>query len=122
MNERLEMTRGDTLKFKFQRKTENEEVIKEKVDEMYMTFKKSIYSKDILFQKSLKDGTITYDSETGYYHAVIEPKDTENLSYYDDYVFDIEITHNNVVKTILKGTLNLTEEVTFACNKEVQND
>lgn len=118
--ENIEMTRGDTLKLKFQRKTENQEVIFEKVDEMYMTFKASIYSEKILFQKSLNDGTITYDSETGYYHVVIEPEDTENLSYCKDYVFDVEITKGNTVKTIIKGTLNLTEEVTFACNRGVK--
>ena len=121
MQEQLEMIRGDTLRFKFQRKTEQEEVIKEPVDEMYITFKKSVYSKGFLFQKSLKDKTITYDETTGYYRIVIEPKDTENLSY-DDYVFDIEITTDNIVKTIIKGVLTLTEEVTFGCNKEVQND
>lgn len=117
MNERLEIIRGDTLKLKFQRKTEKLEVIYEKVDEMYMTFKTSVYSDEILFQKSLKDGTITFDSVTGYYHTVIEPKDTENLSYHKDYVFDVEIKKDNIVKTILKGILNLTEEVTFACNR-----
>jgi len=117
--EKLEMTRGDTLKLKFSRQTENQEVIFEKADEMYMTFKKSIYSEKILFQKSLKDGTITYDSETGYYHVIIEPADTEGLRY-GDYVFDIEIKKGNTVKTIVKGTLKLTEEVTFSCNRGVK--
>lgn len=120
MYENLEMTRGDTLKLKFQRRTENKEVIFEKVDEMFMTFKKSIYSEKILFQKSLEDGTIIYDKDTGYYHVIIEPADTENLSYYKDYVFDVEIKKGNVVKTIIKGNLNLTEEVTFACNRGVK--
>lgn len=118
MQEQLEMTRGDTLRFKFQRKTENQEVIFEKVDSMYITFKESTYTKNFVFQKSLKDNTIIYNENTGYYHVVIEPKDTENLSCNKEYFFDIEITKDNIVKTILKGVLTLTEEVTFGCNKE----
>lgn len=116
MNERLEMTRGDTLKFKFQRKTENEEVIKEKVDKMYFTIKRNQETKKSLIQKRLNHG-ITYDSETGYYHVVIEPEDTDNLNYGKHY-FDIEITKDCIVKTIILGTLQINKEVTFACNKE----
>ncbi len=120
MNERLEMTRGDTLKFKFQRKTENEEVIKEKVDKMYFTIKRNQETKKALIQKT-SDHNITYDEVTGYYHVVIEPEDTDNLSY-GKYYFDVEITKNDIVKTIILGTLQINKEVTFSCNKEVQND
>lgn len=122
MNEVLEMTRGDTLRLKFQRMTENKEVIKEQVDEMFMTCKKRYSSQDYVFQKCLSKGSITYDGNTGYYHIKIEPEDTENLRY-REYVFDIEITQDNNIKTVLKGTLNITEEATWSINKkEVQND
>lgn len=116
MYEKLEMTRGDTFRFKFQRKTENEEIIYEKVDKMYFTVKKNRETKKSLIQKRLNHG-ITYDSETGYYHVVINPEDTDNLSY-GKYYFDVEITKNNIVKTILLGTLQINKEVTFSCNKE----
>lgn len=116
MHEKLEMIRGDTLNLKFQRKTENQEVIFENVDEMFMTFKKNRETKKSLIQKRLNHG-ITYDSETGYYHVVINPEDTDNLSY-GKYYFDVEITKNNIVKTILLGTLQINKEVTFTCNKE----
>jgi len=122
MNEVLEMTRGDTLRLKFQRMTENKEVIKEQVDEMYMTCKKRYRSQDYVFQKCLSKGSIAYDKNTNYYHIKIDPEDTENLRY-GEYVFDIEITQDNNIKTILKGTLNITEEATWSINKkEVQND
>ena len=120
MNEMLEMTRGDTFRFKFQRKTENKEVIFEKVDKMYITIKRNQDTKKALIQKTLDNG-ITYDESTGYYHVTIEPKDTETLSYGNHY-FDIEISKDNVVKTIVKGTINFTKEVTFGCNKEVNHD
>ena len=43
-------------------------------------------------------------------------KEREKPFNHKDYVFDVEIKKDNIVKTILKGILNLTEEVTFACN------
>lgn len=116
MYENLEMTRGDTLRFKFQRKTENEEIIYEKLDKMYFTVKKNRETKKVLIQKTSDHG-ITYDEGTGYYHVVIEPEDTDNLSY-GKYYFDVEITKNDIVKTIILGTLQINKEVTFACNKE----
>jgi len=79
MDEILEMTRGDTFRFKFRRQTENKEIIFEKVDKMYITIKKNQDTKKSLIQKTLDHG-ITYDESTGYYHVVIEPEDTETLS------------------------------------------
>lgn len=117
LNEKVEMIRGDTLKLKFSRQTEKEEIIKEPVDEMFMTFKENIYTRNFVFQKCLQKGSIFYEESTGYYHVTIEPKDTEHLRY-GDYFFDIEIKMNDIVKTIAKGILTLKEEVTFACNKE----
>lgn len=112
----MNMTRGDTYEFKFQRKNQNKEVITEKPDKMYFTVKENYYLKDFLFQKRLEDNSITYDEETNYYMLTINPEDTNNLSY-KDYVYDIEIIDGDKVKTIAKGTLKITEEVTFAKNE-----
>ena len=114
---RLELIRGDTLNLKFQRKDEFDEIIKEKPDKMYFTVKSSYYSKEVVFQKSLNDGSIIYNEEDSCYYTTINPEDTKDLKYGDDYVFDIEIITGDTVKTIAKGILEIQEEVTFAENE-----
>ena len=69
--------------------------------------------KEPLFQKTLDNG-ITFDSE--YYHVVINPEDTNDLPF-SKLAYDIEIISDNKVKTIYVGELELTKEVTFACNE-----
>ena len=111
----IEIIRGDTKSFKFQRKTTNNEVITEKPDKMFFTVKTGYYSKDYLFQKRL-DTDITYKEEDSYYYFTINPSDTDKLNF-EDYVFDIEIIKNDIKKTIAKGTLKVGSEVTFAENE-----
>lgn len=112
----IEITRGDTKSFKFARKNMNGEIITAKPQKMYITFKNSFYQKDFLFQKRLDDD-ISYTDTDNYYHFQINPEDTNNLNFGNNYVFDIEIIDNNKVKTIAKGTLKITEEVTSAENE-----
>lgn len=111
----MELIRGDTLKLKFQRKNKSGEVITTKPDFLFFTVKSSYYSKDYLFQKRL-DRDISFSEEDYYYRFTIDPKDTDNLSY-GSYVYDIEVITGDVVKTIAKGNLKITEEVTFAENE-----
>lgn len=111
----IEIIRGDTKSFKFQRRTTNNEVITEKPDKMFFTVKTGYYSKDYLFQKRL-DTDIIYKEEDNYYYFTINPEDTNELDY-DDYVFDIEVITGDTVKTIAKGTLKVESEVTFAENE-----
>lgn len=112
----IEIIRGDTKSFKFQRKTTNNEVITEKPDKMFFTVKSGYYSKDYLFQKRL-DTDIIYKEEDNYYYFTINPKDTNELDYDDNYVFDIEIIKGDTVKTIAKGKFAVKKEVTFAENE-----
>ena len=112
----MNITRGDTTEIKFKRTTADGQVITEKPDKMFFTVKENYYLKDFLFQKRLEDNSITYDEETNYYMLTINPEDTNNLSY-KDYVYDIEIIDGDKVKTIAKGRLKITEEVTFAENE-----
>lgn len=112
----IEIIRGDTKSFKFQRRTTNGEVIIEKPDKMFFTIKTGYYSKGYLFQKRL-DTDITYKEEDNYYYFTINPKDTNELDYDDNYVFDIEIIKGDTVKTIAKGKFAVKEEVTFAENE-----
>ncbi len=112
----MEMTRGDTFEFRFQRQTADKQIITTKPDKMFFTVKNNTYLQKSLIQKKLEDNTITYDEETNYYHVTINPEDTNDLSY-GDYSYDIEIIDKGKVKTIAKGILRITDEVTFASNE-----
>lgn len=111
----MELIRGDTLKLKFQRKNKSGEVITTKPDFLFFTVKSSYYSKDYLFQKRL-DRDISFSEEDNCYRFTINPEDTGYLSY-GSYVYDIEVITGDTVKTIAKGNLKITEEVTFAENE-----
>lgn len=112
----MDITRGDTFDIKFQRKNKNKEVIKEQPDKMYFTVKQDDNTVDTVFQKTLGDGSISFDSETYYYNLTIEPEDTNDLDY-GTYYYDIEVIIGTKVKTIAKGTINITSEITFSVNE-----
>jgi len=114
----MNLRRGDTGKFKFQRLDAEGQPITTIADEVYFTVKKNTKTQDYLIQKKLED--MTFD-EDGTYHFVIEPEDTNSLKYSDDYVYDIEVTQDGDVSTIALGTFSLQEEVTFASNKGEQD-
>ncbi len=107
----IKIPRGRTLSLKIQSRTEKNEIIKEKVDEMYITFKKSEYSKKILFQKRLDNNTIKFNETDFYYRFVIESTDTENLDY-TTYHFDVDIKRGNNRDTLVYGSLEVTEKIT----------
>lgn len=108
----FEFTRGDTKVFKFKLKDKNGEVLNlASTDKMYLTAKKSATSKEIAFQKTLGNG-IELKSD-GYYYVTINSEDTANLAY-GTYGYDIQIkTATGIVKTLLIGSITLTEEYTF---------
>lgn len=105
----IKFTRGDTYKFKFQRKDANNEPILVKSEKIWFTIKKSYKTTQKLVQKTLND--MTFDSE-GFYHVTIEHDDTKNLSY-KKYYCDIQVENAGVVTTIFKDTITLDKEVTF---------
>ena len=113
----MELTRGDTLKLKFKRQDKNTgEIIKQKADKVYFTVKENYNLTNYVFQKSLSAGTITYSEEDNCYYFIINPEDTNELNYMD-YVYDIEVIQNGEVRTVTKGILKITEEVTYAENE-----
>lgn len=113
----INITRGDNRTFKFQRTTEQGAVITDTPDEMYITFKANNLQEQFFIQKVFSKQEITFDSSKNEYRFEITPEDTNELAY-GDYVFDIEITDDDKVKTIAEGTLTINPEVTFASNKE----
>lgn len=103
-------TRGDTLKFKFLVKFQDEKVISHSdVSELFVTIKKNEYTSKILFQKTLDD--IEIDA-TGYIHVEFRPSDTETLDY-GKYLGDIEITLVNGTRKTKVFDFELLAETTF---------
>ena len=109
----MEIVRGDTKALKFQRKMNGEPIL-DRVDKAYFTVKKNTSEDDPIFQKTIND--MTFDSE-GFYHFIVEPEDTNNLTY-GDYVYDVEVMIGSTYKkTISRGTLSIVDEVTFPINE-----
>ena len=107
----MELIRGDTFAFKFQRKGIDDKPIMEKAKNVWFTVKESYYTEEKIMQKTLKDGNITF-TDDGYYHVVIEHNDTKDLNY-GIYFCDIQIENNNDIRTIYVDKLILQGEVTF---------
>ena len=106
----MDLVRGDTLKVKFPIVYhDGENVDKKDIATLFMTFKKSAYSHEILIQKELEQVSV---DDNGYYTVEIKPEDTETLNY-GEYIFDIEVTLTNGYRKTKVGTLTLKEETTF---------
>lgn len=110
----MKITRGDTGNYHFQCLDVDNQVITTIADDVYFTVKPSWNTAVAVLQKRLSD--MTFD-EDGTYHFTLQPNDTEHLAY-GNYVFDIEVTRDGVVTTIAKGNLTITQEATWAVNKE----
>lgn len=108
--ENMEFTRGDTKKYKFQRKDVDNNIIETKSQKMWFTVKTDNFTNNIVFQKTLDSG-ITFDSDF-YYHILIDHDDTKDLDY-ATFKCDIQVENNGVVSTIYKDKLTITSEVTF---------
>lgn len=112
----ISIPRGDYRAFKFKIKNKDETECNINFKEIYITFKRSCYIRDILFQKRLSKKEIT-ETEDGYYHFEILPEDTEKLEY-GTYFFDIEICNDEPkVKQTTLGKLELTKEITHVENE-----
>lgn len=108
----MNFTRGDTHKFKFHRLDANQEIIETVADEVWFTVKENFNTDVKLIQKTLTAGEINFDDQY-YYHVTIEGSDTSGFTYNKLYVYDIQVMQSGVIKTIAKGTISVTEEVTF---------
>lgn len=110
----MELIRGDTAKFKFQRHDANGNVIGTKADEIYFTVKTNGYSDIVLLQKRIED--MEFD-ENYYYHITINSEDTDDFEY-GTYQYDIEIVQDNN-KTTTRGEFIVDEEITFASDERI---
>ena len=104
-NYQITMVRGDTLAFGLEFEGLNQDIESAK-----FTVKVNATDEQILFQKTLGLGISKV--EAGQYVVRIAPYDTENLEA-GNYHFDLEISLNNDVFTIMKGILVLEQDVTW---------
>lgn len=105
MEKEISFTRGDTYVIGF---TVRE--LEGQLDEAYFTCRKDkLRETPVLFQVSLEDG-ISYlgDNE---YQVVIDTDLTKDIPV-GSYYYDLELSKNGSVKTVLKGKLKLTWDVT----------
>lgn len=109
----MQLTRGDTGKYKFQRLDNSGEPIVSEPDELHFTVKTSYDDENVVFQKSKADMTMDLD---GTWHFVIEPEDTQTLPV-RQYYYDIEVIQSGYVCTIAKGVLKLEPEATWSVNR-----
>ena len=109
----MELIRGDTAKFKFQRHNAEGNVIGTIADEIYFTVKVNGYSNEVLLQKRLED--MEFD-ENYYYHITILPEDTDNFEY-GTYQYDVEVVQGGN-KTTTRGEFIVDEEITFVSDEE----
>ena len=109
----LEVIRGDTHFYKFQRVTKAGDPITEIADAVYFTVKDTTLPKNYKFQKTIDD--MDFDEE-GYYHLRLEPQDTNGLKL-GEYLYDVEVIHDDITKTIARGKFIVTYDVTFVENE-----
>ena len=110
MRKIYEMVRGDTFAFEVKVKN-NDEIVK--VDGMFLTVKNNTYLEETIICKKLGGGITLKDDA---YYIVINPEDTDPLEY-GRYVFDIEFIVDGFKRTIERGILSITDEVTFSANE-----
>lgn len=108
----INLTRGDTGRYKFQRLDFDGNVLSTIPSAIYFTVKNSFDDTAFIFQKTIVD--FTKDS-AHWWHFVIEPSDTETLPC-GNYVYDIEVTDEDIT-TISKGSFELKKEATWKVNK-----
>lgn len=111
-----ELIRGDTTVIGgFQLKDDNGNILKlDASDEMYFSIKKNYKTGDVILQKKLSTDEIKY--QDGVYYVILDHDDTAELKY-GTYVYDFEIMSQNLVKTVVMGTITLTNEVTHKVNE-----
>ena len=104
MEHNIVMVRGDTLSFGMEF-----EGLDQDLTSAYFSCKKSYSDASYAFQKSLGSGITKV--ETGKYSVRVAPSDTSALDA-GNYFYDLQVSANSDVFTILRGMLTILPEVT----------
>ena len=113
----LTVIRGDSynLTFSLLKGNGNVLILSER-DKCYFTVKKQFEHEDCVIQKRYGTG-IEYNEEKKVYSIKLNPCDTCDLKC-GNYKFDIKVKlGDEIVKTLLRGTLILTNNATHRCNE-----
>lgn len=117
---RIAMPRGDIYYIEFTVIDEEPDKIMDiDFQEIFFTVKKKYSDQNFIIQKKLSTGGIS-KVDTGTYRIKINPEDTNNLPICksnESYEFDIELIHENIIKSTVCGQFILTREVTWASNE-----
>lgn len=111
----LEMTRGDTARFKFTRLDADGQPITTEADELYFSVKSTPSTSSVAFQVKIDE--MEFDQATGQYSFVVLPEYTDNLNFKSKYYYDLEVIDQGVKTTISYGEFILKPEVTWAGNE-----
>lgn len=106
------LVRGDTLYFGFEVQG-NEEELSEY--DFIFSCKSEPNSKEYIFQKVLNDG-ILYEGDN-IFSVRVAPGDTENIDL-GEYFYDLEMRFNGDVFTVLRGRIDLVQDITRYSNYE----
>ena len=107
----ISVVKGDNASFPLERRDSEDNLILTKANQLVITCKANEYTDDVIFQKKLSDGSITF--EDGVYTFEINGNDTENLDY-GLYYFDIVIfDEKGNKKTLLIDELSVTKHFNF---------
>lgn len=106
----IRMARGDTLSFGIQVCDEEGAPFGQDLDWAYFTCKSNRSDDRFLFKKSLAVG-ISKKGQ-GYYVVRVAPRDTASAKP-GKYFYDLEIGCNGDVFTVMRGVLELMQDVTF---------
>lgn len=106
----IRMSRGDTLSFGIQVYDESGAPFGQDLERAYFTCKSNRSDTRFLFQKSLSDGVSKMGQ--GAYTVRVAPSDTASAAP-GKYFYDLEIGCNGDVFTVMRGVLELMQDVTF---------
>ena len=107
----ITMVKGDTLAFNFQVQGLDGAT----PASIYFTCREKPESENYYFQRSLSNGITLIDrdaeSDTNTYSVRVRPEETEELSA-GRYFYDLQMTVENDVLTLMKGRINIEWDVT----------
>lgn len=106
----IRIVRGDTLSFGLQVYGDSGEPFDQDLERAYLTCKSNRSDNRFLFKKSLSDGVSKVGQ--GAYVVRVAPSDTASAKP-GKYFYDFEIGCNGDVFTVMRGVLEIMQDVTF---------
>lgn len=110
----ISFVKGDSHKIKLRIKLASGEYFIPKAgDRLYFTAK-LVSEGEAVIKKYYPSEDFAFSTEDNFFRISFNPEDTENLKAHCDYLYDIELSVPSFdkVKTVVKGTLLLCEDIT----------